>query len=162
MSILPGIDGGRTRWLLLSSLVLNLLFVGAAGAVAFRYSTPVPLSPVTRMDHSLTTRLDRLAASLPPADADVMRAELRDDAVVMATAQADLRLSRDEVRKSLRAQPFDLQAMRAALAANHAAHDNFDKVVHDMIAGAAAKMSVVGRAKLAEWPGDRTPDNTVR
>ena len=47
MSILPGSDGGgRLRWLLLGSVALNLLFVGAAGAVAFRYSSPVPLTSV--------------------------------------------------------------------------------------------------------------------
>ena len=31
------------------------------------------------------------------------------------------------------------------------AHDNFDQVLHDTIAAAAAKMSVVGRTTLADW-----------
>jgi hypothetical protein len=43
--------------------------------------------------------------------------------------------------------------MRSAMAANRAAHDNFDLVVHDTIATAAAKMSLVGRTKLADGPG---------
>src|ERR1700733_5953273 len=117
MSVLPKIEGGaRVRWLLLGSLALNLFFVGAAGAVALRYTSPVPLTTVARIDHNLVGRLNRVADSLPPADADAMRAELRDDAMKIASAQADLRLSQDEVRKSLRAEPFDADAMRSAMA----------------------------------------------
>lgn len=163
MSILPKVEGGiRMRWLLLGSLTLNLFFVGAAGAVAFRYTSPVPLATVARIDHDLTSRLDRIASSLPPANSEVMRAQLRRDAVRVAAAQADLRLSQDAVRKSLRAEPFDAEAMRSAMAANRAAHDNFDQVLHDMIATAAAKMSVVGRTKLADWPADRAAARVIR
>jgi uncharacterized membrane protein len=159
MSILPKIEGGvRMQGLLLGSLALNLFFVGAAGAVAFRYTSPVPLAAVARIDHNLASRLDRLASSLPPPDAVVMHAQLRHDAEKVAAAQADLRLSQDAVRKSLRAEPFDSDAMRSAMATNRAAHDNFDEVLHDTIAAAAAKMSVVGRTKLADWPSER--DNT--
>ena len=69
MSILPKIEGGvRMRYLLLGSLALNLFFVGAAGAVALRYTSPVPLATVARIDHNLASRLDRIASSLPPAD----------------------------------------------------------------------------------------------
>ncbi len=152
MSLLPSTEGGpHWRWLLLGSLALNLLFVGAAGAVAIRLSGPVPLAPVARIDHSLTGRLDRIAAKLPPADAEVLRAQLRGEAVKVATAETDLRLAQEEVRKTLRAQPFDAAAMRAALAASRVAHDSFDQVLHDTIAAAAAKMSVAGRTTLADW-----------
>ena len=72
MSVLPKMEGGaRMRWLLLGSLALNLFFVGAAGAVAFRYTSPVPLATVARIDRSLPSRFDRIATSLPPADAAV-------------------------------------------------------------------------------------------
>jgi uncharacterized membrane protein len=163
MSVLPGTEGGaHVRWLLLGSLALNLFFVGAAGAVAFRYSSPVPLRTVAHIDHNLATRFDRIAASLPPADGDIMRAQLRSDAEKVAAAQADLRLSQDDVRKSLRAQPFDADAMRAAMAENRTAHESFDQVIHDMIAAAAAKMSVVGRTKLADWPAERDNARPLR
>jgi uncharacterized membrane protein len=155
MSILPKIDGGRVRWLLLGSLALNLFFVGAAGAVAYRYTSPAPLRTVARLDHSLIGRLSRMADALPPGDAEIMRAQLREDAVKLAAAQADLRLSREDVRRSLRAEPFDADAMRSAMATNHAAHEKFDKVVHDLLAAAASKMSIVGRGRLADWPADR-------
>ena len=152
MSILPNTEGGpRWRWLLLGSLALNLFFVGAAGAVAIRFSSPVPLAPVTRIDHSLAGRFDRIAANLPPADANVLRTQLRGEEVKVAAAEADLRLAQEEVRKTLRAQPFDAAAMRTAMEASRVAHDNFDQVLHDTIATAAARMSVAGRTTLADW-----------
>jgi uncharacterized membrane protein len=155
-------EGARLRWLLLVSLALNLFFVGAAGAVAFRYSGPVPLATVSHIDHSLAGRLDRIAESLPPEDADLLRTELRTEALKVAAAQADLRLSQENVRTSLRAEPFDADAMRAAMAENRVARQNFDQVLHDTIAVAAAKMSDVGRAKLAEWPPERDNARPLR
>ena len=158
MSLLPKLDGaGRVRWLFVTSLVLNVFFVGAAGAVAFRYggAGTVPLSNVAQINRDVANRLNEIAASLPGADAEVMRSELRANAEKVASAQADLRLSREELRNSLRAEPFDPSAMRTAMAANRTARDNFDQVLHDMIAAAAAKMSVVGRNKLADWPPAR-------
>jgi uncharacterized membrane protein len=152
MSIFAKLESAaRVRWLLLMSLALNVLFAGAAGAVAFRYTGAVPLTHVTQIDHSVANRLNQIAATLPPADAQIMLAEFRTDAVKVASAQADLRLSREELRNSLRAEPFDANAMRTAMAASRTARDNFDQVLHDMIASAAAKMSVVGRNKLADW-----------
>jgi uncharacterized membrane protein len=120
------------------------------------------LATIARIDHNVAGRLDRIANDLPPDDSQIMRAQLRHDATKVAAAQADLRLSQDAVRKSLRAEPFDAEAMRSAMAANRAAHDNFDLVLHDTIAAAAARMSVVGRTKLADWPGDRTAVRTIR
>jgi len=152
ISLPTNIEGaGRLRWLLLVSLALNLCFAGAAGAVAIRYSSTVPLSTVARLNQNANDVLDRLAASLPSSDAQVMRAELRVDAEKVAAAQADLRLAQEEVRNSLRAEPFDLDAMRAAMAQVQAARERFALVLHDMIVATAAKMSVVGRAKLADW-----------
>src|SRR3974390_110266 len=111
MSILPGNDGGRLRWLLLGSLALNLFFVGAAGAVAFRYSSETPLTNVTHLGHNFTDRLDRIAATLPPADAEILQQQISEDSIKVAAAQANLRLSREDVRKALRAMPFDQGAL---------------------------------------------------
>jgi uncharacterized membrane protein len=157
MSIFPKVENAaRVRWLLLTSLALNVFFVGAAGAVAFRYTGTVPLAHVAQIDHSVASRLKEIAATLPPADADVMLSEFRAYAVKVAGAQADLRLSREELRNSLRAEPFDADVMRAAMAANRVARENFEQVFHGMIASAAAKMSVVGRNKLADWSPARS------
>ncbi len=163
MSITPSIQGGsHWRLLLLGSLALNLFFVGAAGAVAIRYSGPVPLATVARIDHSLAGRIDHIAAKLPPGDGDLLRAQLRGEAIKVAAAQADLRLAQEDVRKSLRAQPFDADAMRAAMAESRTAHDNVDRVIHDMIAATAPKMSVIGRVKLADWRIEQQSAATAR
>src|SRR5580704_1588790 len=104
ISILPKIESAiGSRWLLPVSLALNVCFVGAAGAVAFRYTGEVPLSAIVSIDHSATDRLDRVAESLPSSDAQVMRAEIRADEERVVAAQADFRLSQEEVRDSLRA-----------------------------------------------------------
>ncbi|HEX4411967.1 MAG TPA: periplasmic heavy metal sensor [Xanthobacteraceae bacterium] len=159
---MPKIDGGRMRSLLLGSLVLNLLFVGVTGAVALRYSNPVPLATVARIDRNVASRLDRIAASLPPDDAKIMREQLRRDASKVAAAQADMRLAQDDVRNSLRSEPFNADAMRSAMATSRAAHDSFDLVLQNTIGAAAARMSVVGRSKLADWRGDRETAQTAR
>jgi uncharacterized membrane protein len=162
-SVLPTTDSGRrTHWLFLVSLAFNLVFVGAAGAVALRYSSPVPLATVARIDHSLVSRFNRIAAALPPSDAQIMRAQLNSEAQKVASAQADLRLSQDDLRKSLRADPFDPEAMHAAMAENRTARENFDEVLHEMIAAAASQMSIVGRTKLAEWPAERENARPLR
>jgi uncharacterized membrane protein len=163
-STLPNTKGAAAyvRWLLLGSLALNLLFVGAAGAVALRYSSAVPLTDVARLNHGPDDRLERLVASLPPADAAVVRAEFRSDAQEVAAARADVRLSQEDLRNSLRADPFDSEAMRTAMAQSRAAHDKLELVLQHVIATAAGKMSVVGRNKLADWqpaPNNKTSRN---
>src|SRR6202035_468561 len=139
MSVLPKLDGaGRLRWLFVTSLALNVFFVGAAGAVAFRYSGAgaVPLSNVAQINRDVANRLNEIAASLPAADAEVVRSELRTNAERVAGAQADLRLSREELRNDLRADPFDANALRAAMAANRAARENFELVLNGVLATA--------------------------
>jgi uncharacterized membrane protein len=156
MSVSPQISrSGTMRWLLPVSLTLNLVFAGAAGASFLRHSEAVPLEPVTHMTRGAEQRLDRIATSLPASDAQIMRGAIRAEAAKVVAAQASLRLSQEDVRNSLRAEPFDPAAVRAAMAETSAARDNFDQVLHDLIASAAAKMSPVGRSKLADWPPPR-------
>lgn len=143
---------GRTRYLLLGSLALNLFFVGAGGAVALQHSSLPPLQPVVGIRNSMAQRLDAVIASLPADDARIMRAELNADAARLARAQTDLRLSREMVRDKLRAEPYDPVAMRAAMAQTSAARDRFFQVLHDAVASATAKMSMAGRQTLADWP----------
>jgi uncharacterized membrane protein len=160
-SLMPSIESAtRAPWLLPASLVLNLFLVGAAGAVAIRSSGPVPLSNVARIDSNAMDRVSRMASSLPINDAKVMREQLRHDAVKVAAAQTDFRLAQEEVRASLRAKPFDLEAMRAAMMQVQTAREKYHVVLQDMFATAAVKMSEVGRNKLADWTGARSDLST--
>jgi uncharacterized membrane protein len=156
MSVSPQVfSAGRMRWLLLGSLTLNLIFAGAAGAAFIRHSGAVPLEPVTHMTQGAEHRLDRIATTLPEPDAQIMRSFIRAQTAKVVAAQANLRLSQEDLRNSLRAEPFNPAAVRAAMAETSAARDNFDQVLQDVIASAAAKMSPVGRSKLADWPPPR-------
>ena len=102
MSLLPKLDGAsRVRWLFVTSLALNVFFVGAAGAVAFRYSGAgtVPLFNVAQINRDVANRLNEIAASLPAADAEVLRSELRANAEKVASAQADSPVARRIARQ---------------------------------------------------------------
>jgi|SRR5581483_5717464 len=148
--LLPKIQGGAyARWLLPVSLALNVCFVGAASAVAYRYTGDVPLSAVELMNFGAMDRLDRVATGLPPADAEVMREEIRADEERIAGAQADLRLTQEEARDTLRAEPFNADALRTAMQHVQVARDHYHVVLHEVLEAAAPKMSVVGRNKLA-------------
>jgi uncharacterized membrane protein len=150
MSILPKIQGSAyARWLLPVSLALNVCFVGAASAVAYRYTGDVPLPVGDLVNSSAGVRLDHVAAALPANDAQIMRAQIHAEEVKVAAAQADLRLAQEEARNSLRAEPFDIDAMRTAMAQVQVARENYHLVLHQVFEGAAPRLSVVGRNMLA-------------
>jgi uncharacterized membrane protein len=157
MSLAPKAESsGRARYLLLGSLTLNLIFVGAAGAMAVQHSSAAaPLQPIAGINHGYEHHFNRIAASLPPGDAMIMREEFRAEAVKLAAAQAQIRLSQEAVRDSLRAQPFDPAAVRMAMAETSAARNDFFQLVHNMVAAATTKMSPTGREMLADWPQHR-------
>jgi uncharacterized membrane protein len=163
MSLGPKAESsGRARYLLLGSLTLNLIFAGAAGAMAVQHSTaPTPLQPVVGIKHGFEQHFDRIAATLPPDDARIMRSEFRAEAVKLAAAQAQIRLSQEAVRNSLRAQPFDPAAVRTAMAETNAARDDFFQLVHDVVAAATTKMSPAGRETLADWPQRRDKTTVI-
>jgi uncharacterized membrane protein len=142
----PAMERGASRWLLLGSLALNLFFVGVALALAVR--APAPPS----WDRNVFVRVERLAASLPPADADRLRGQIQTDRATIEATQAKYRAAQDEIRATLRREPFDVEAMRAVMAKTRAARQNFDQVIQGVFAVAASQMSSAGRNALADWP----------
>lgn len=152
-----------SRWVLVISLALNLFFVSATGALLARhYFTQGPATPAP-VDHSVAARMERLAATLPAADAEILRAEYGGKAAKVDAARNAYRDARDDVRGTLRAERFDPEAMRAAMIRTRAERQRFDEVLQDVIASASAKMSAAGRNKLADWPpGSRSPAESKR
>jgi len=140
------------RWILLGSLALNLFLVGATGAFFARHYFADRAAASAPLDRSLAARIERLAATLPPSDADILRGEYRANAPAVDASRDAYRKAQDDVRQTLRADPFDPEAMRAAMIKTRAARQTFDELLQDVIASAAAKMSIGGRSKLAEWP----------
>jgi uncharacterized membrane protein len=145
---------GASRWLLLGSLALNLFFVGIAAAMAIR----APASP--SWDRNVFVRIDRLAASLPSADGDVLRNQIKANREQIEDTQTKYRAAQDTTRATLRQEPFDVATLQAAMVKTRAARQNFDQTIHGVFAGAAAQMSPAGRRALADWPpGRKTAGN---
>ena len=109
----------------------------------------------TVIDRSPAARIDRLAATLPAVDAEKLRGEFRRQQAGVDAARDNYRRLQDVIRHTLRAEPFDPVAMRAAMAEARAARQAFDHALQGVVAAAAEQMSVAGRNKLADWPGSR-------
>ncbi len=146
----PFTERRSARWLLLGSLALNLFFIGIAIAMVIRGPAPPP-----SWDRNVFVRVDRIAATLPPADADILRGTINDTRQALDNAQNEYRASQDQIRTAMRAEPFQVDAMRAAMGRTRAARQGFDQIVQGAFADAAAKMSPAGRQALSDWPPSR-------
>ena len=146
----PAVTRGSSRGLLLASLALNLFFIGVALAMIIR--TPAP----SYWDRDVLVRVERLAATLPPADADIVRSQINTNHAAVVAAQTKYQDARERIHDVLRREPFDAAALRAAMAETRAARQAFDQVIQGVFATAATQMSPAGRAALADWPPGRT------
>lgn len=138
-----------SRWLLLGSLALNLFFIGIAAAMFIRGPTP------RTWDRNVFVRVERLATTLPPADAQIMRAAMDANRAAITKVQDAYHNARNDIRETLRQEPFKVEAMRAAVAKARAARQAYDEVIQNVFTDAAAKMSSAGRRALADWPRRR-------
>jgi uncharacterized membrane protein len=141
-----------SRWILLVSLGLNLFFIGATGAWAARHMLAETAQTTPWFDRTVAARIERLASTLPNADGDVLRAAYRANATAVDGARDAYRQTQNEVRGILRSEPFEPEAMRAAMSRTRLARQGFDQLLQEVIASAAARMTAAGRNKLAEWP----------
>lgn len=140
-----------SRWLLLGSLALNLFFVGVALAMAIRAPAP------PRWDPDVFVRVERLSAALPSDDAARLRTAMASHHDDIAAAQTDYHAARDQIRASFRGDPFDAEAMRAAMAKTRAARQNFDQVVQGVFADLVPQLSSTARHTLADWRANNRP-----
>ena len=145
----PSMARGSSRWLLLGSLALNLFFIGVVLALAVR--TPA----VPTWDRNVFVRVERLAATLPPTDADLLRGQIKANREAIEDTQTKYRAAQDVIRETLRQEPFDAGAMRTAMVQTRAARQAFDQVIQGVFATTASQMSSAGRHALADWPPGR-------
>ena len=153
----PAPAGRRSRWILFISLALNLFFVGACVALAWRHyawERHGPWNPASR--------IERLAHALPPGDAENLRAEFRAHQKNVETAVATYRQAQRGTRQALGAEPFNPDALRAAMAEARAARGKLDEALQDVIATAGATMTPEGRRSLADWTPYRRNGNEKR
>jgi uncharacterized membrane protein len=145
----PSVTQGSSRWLLLGSLALNLFFIGIAIAMAVRAPAP------SYWDRNVFVRMERLAATLPPADADILRGEINAGRAAIESAQTSYHSAQDRIHEVLRQEPFEVEALRAAMAKTRATRHTFDQTIQDVFANIAARVSSAGRQALADWPPGR-------
>ena len=140
---------GSSRWLLLGSLALNLFFVGVAVAMAVHAPAP------PAWDRNVFVRVEHIADTLPPSDADLLRGQINANRQIIDEAQTKYHSAQDAIHAALRQEPFDVNAMRAAMAQTRGARQAFDQVIQGVFAFSAAQMSPAGRQALADWPPNR-------
>ena len=140
---------GSSRWLLLGSLALNLFFVGVAVAMAVRAPAP------PAWDRNVFVRVEHIADTLPPSDADLWRGQSNANRQLIDEAQTKYHSAQDSIHVALRRQPFEAEALRAAMAQTRTARQAFDQVIQGVFAVSAAQMSPAGRQALADWPPNR-------
>ena len=160
MSLAPAaMTRGSSRWLLLSSLALNLFFIGIALAMAVR---PAPAPTPATWDPDVFVRMERIAQTLPAKDAAVLRAQVEASRSTVANAQSTWQSDREAIRESLRKEPFEGAALRSMMARTRADRQTYDQVLQNLFAEAASDMSHEGRLALANWPPNRKNANQAR
>ena len=150
VAIVPSaLTRGSSRWLLLVSLALNLFFVGVVVAIAIRAPAP------STWDRNVFVRVERLAATLPPSDGEVLRSLMQSHHDAIEQAQAQYQAAREEIRETLRQDPFKVEDMRAAMAKTRAARQAYDQIIQGVFADAAPQMTSAGRHAIADWRSKR-------
>jgi uncharacterized membrane protein len=145
-----------SRWLLLTSLALNLFFVGVGGAMLLRGDDPAAPVRQSWSTRSVSDRVERIAARLPSEDAARLRAAFQTRRAEFEDELVAYRRRQDTMRAALRAPSFDLDALKAAMRDMRNDRQTFDRSIHEFFAQQAAEMSPAGRQKLADWPNRKS------
>jgi uncharacterized membrane protein len=132
--------GKIARWLLPVSLALNLFFI----VLAVRHHPflhPHPPDP------------GNIAAfmkpGLSPADADILQRSFDAHKPALDEARKDGQDFPGKIRAALTANPFDPEALKAALKEGQTGHQVMEDAMAAALVEAATKMSPEGRAALA-------------
>jgi uncharacterized membrane protein len=140
---------GAQRKGLLALLALNLFLIGIIGAFTVRYYIA---EPAAHRKAGPARRIEAMSALLSPGDAAVLRVEFAKKSEVIERVSDAYRLAREKVRLALRAEPYSLEAMRAAMAEARTQRLQLEELMQEVIATAAAKMTLEGRERLSAWP----------
>ncbi len=141
-----------SRWLLVGSLALNLFVIAAGTALYVRHQFAQPAATQAERPRTAAARIERLAATLPAADAETLRGAFRARASATEAVRDALNRASERIQGALRADPLNAGELRTAMAQTRTARIAYDQAFHEVVAAAAAEMSPQGRAKLADWP----------
>ena len=101
-------------------------------------------------------RVERIAATLPQADAAILRGAMEANHAAIDAAQTKYHTARDHIHATLREDPFKIEDLRAAMAETRAARQAYDQVIQGVFADVAAKMSSAGRHAVADWRNSKS------
>lgn len=138
------------RFVLIGSLALNLFFVGMAGVWAVKpfwrshFGPPPP--PIAE------NLAERMSARLPEGDKVILREAVQKRQDEIRAHMKTARGAQRDIRRSLRADPFDPDAFTAASNRARAERDAAQIAMHQAMREAAIVMSAEGRARLAQPP----------
>ena len=132
--------GKIARWLLPASLALNLFFV----VLAFRHH---PFLHPHMPDPG--NIVDFMKPNLPPADAAILQKSFEAHKAAMDEARKSGQGMPEKIRGALTADPFDPDALKAALKDGQASHQVIEDNMAAALVDAATRMSPEGRAALA-------------
>lgn len=145
----PAPSGQRTKWLLIASLGLNLLIAGAvAGAMFMHRGGPHGRWGIGPQDFGLMG----FARSLPPERRDMVREELKGLRGALKPMRQEIRAAREEAANLLAADPFDRNALKAALVKVGTAEQSMRGTSVDRLLGVIDRFTPAERQSLsAAW-----------
>jgi uncharacterized membrane protein len=106
---------------------------------------------------SPTRIADEIAATLPSADALILREVFARHADQLDAGHNEHRGVPERLRTVLTAQPFDEAALRKIFADGRQARSESDRALEEAVAESLRRMSPEGRAAVARWEPRRRP-----
>ncbi len=138
----------RLRVVLLASLSLNLLLVGAVGGLLWR-AQPAE-RPATVEEARSLPDARRIARALSPERRALVRTALAPDRAAFIADVRALREAHGGVQRALRAQPYDEATLRVALAEVRDRERAMAERVHAGLVRLSAELTEQERAQLAD------------
>ena len=142
-----GRNGRRGRTILVLSLALNLLLAGVVGVWLVR---PIFRGPPRPMDFSRV--VERMSHRLGETDAAALKKAYAAHQDEMTRLNDQVRSARSKVRAVLSTEPFDPDALKAAMDEVRAARSQMEAEIQNVMREGATAMSPQGRQRLAHGP----------
>ncbi|BBA37070.1 uncharacterized protein sS8_5148 [Methylocaldum marinum] len=134
-----------TSLILLGSLLVNVFLLAWLGVGTYKHAQRRPWLSVESFE-------ERFASRLPKDDASTFRKVLDAQRSRLVARIDAVRAARDEVRTTLRAEPFDRERLEAALEQSDRAMIALQAVLRAVILTTAPELSSEGRRRLLEKP----------
>jgi uncharacterized membrane protein len=143
------------RWVLIGSLALNVLILGAVvSTLCFAHFA----EPAPRMGGFKGMPLLGFARTLPRDRADFIRQKVADAQPNFETLRRGIRDARAEVRAAMTAEPFDQAKLEAALGSIVAAEANEAKGKTALFGDVVRQLTPQERSDLHAWLDKHRPN----